>query len=254
MVEKRAKILVVDDDPNLLNLLVDTLSTIGYVVTGAEDGAIALDKLRENEFDLMITDIKMPRLDGISLLRRVRRYYPKLPVLFITGMTTPEIIGRATADGFLAKPFRISHMEQLIENTLSGKQEKVDRPISRVMVVDDDDIFRQALTDMLQANDYVPISVESGEHALKELGNGTVDAVIVDIKMPDMDGIDLMKQIKRLYPDLPVVLVTAHFSLDDADDYDGSSISPDGFLQKPFRAENIIRMLDSLADGLDGQS
>ena len=80
----------------------------------------------------------------------MRRHYPQMPVLFITGVASPEIIARSTADGFLAKPFRISHIEELIESTLSGNVSASAQSVRKVMVVDDDTGFREMLTDALR--------------------------------------------------------------------------------------------------------
>lgn len=113
------KILVVDDDHNLLELLDDTLTTIGYGAVGAVDAFEALEKLKEQRFDLVISDIRMPGMDGFELLREIRESYPGLPVLFITGVELPEAIEKAAPDGFLLKPFRISHIERLIEDCLT---------------------------------------------------------------------------------------------------------------------------------------
>jgi len=194
----------------------------------------------------MISDIRMPDLDGISLLRRVRTHYPDLPVLLITGYGAPEVIGRASPDGFLAKPFRISHMEQLIEDVLNGKEEESVGPIHRVMVVDDDDTFRETLYEILRAHDYSPLAVSNGPDAVRQIEEGEIDAVIADIKMPGMDGIALMREIKARKPELPVILITAFYSPRDAS-YNDDSVLPDGFLQKPFKADSIIRMLQELA-------
>jgi DNA-binding NtrC family response regulator len=244
--DSRAKILIVDDDTNLLDLLVDTLSGIGYHATGVPSGIQALVKLKGESFDLMISDIKMPGLDGLGLLKKVRRYYPNLPVLFITGFATAEMIGRASADGFLAKPFRISHIEELIEDTLAGKQEQIATPVRRILVVDDDDTFRETLTMTLRAHNYIPISASSAADALKELDNGEVDAVISDIRMPDTDGITLMKKIKQKDPEMPVILITGFMAALEPDP-DSESATPDGFLQKPFKVEKIIKLLNELS-------
>lgn len=253
MNEARAKILIVDDDTHLLELLVDTLVEIGYDATGVPDGIQALEKLEDETFDLMISDIKMPGLDGLGLLKKVRRYYPKLPVLFITGFATAEMIGRASADGFLAKPFRISHIEELIEDTLAGKQEQFANPVRRILVVDDDDTFRETLTMTLRAHNYIPISASSAADALKELDNGIVDAVISDIRMPDTDGITLMKKIKQKNPEMPVILITGFMSTLEPDP-DSASATPDGFLQKPFKVEKIIALLNELSTATSGSA
>jgi CheY-like chemotaxis protein len=118
MEDVRANILVVDDDEALRSLLIDTLSAIGYAATGAESGRRALELLSRSQFDMMITDIRMPEMDGLKLRDRVRRLLPDLPVLFVTGVAYPDIIAQASPDGVLAKPFRIAQIEELIESTL----------------------------------------------------------------------------------------------------------------------------------------
>ena len=243
MADSIAHILIVDDDINLLELLTDTLKSIGYSVKAAPGGIEALEMLTREKFDLVITDIKMPGMDGIALLKKIRRYHSDMPVLFITGVASDDIIGRVSPDGFLAKPFRISHIEDLIESTLTDKSEKVERPIRKVMVVDDDDTFRDMLTESLKLNEYTPLAVADGEQALKELENGEVDAVITDIKMPGLNGIDLLHRIKGKYPEIPVVLITGFCSDSVGDDINQA----DGFLEKPFNIDRIITLLDQLS-------
>lgn len=240
-----AKILVVDDDLSLLDLLVDTLTSIGYQAVGARGGAEALERLKDQSFDLLISDIKMADVDGLSLLRSVRSLYPNLPVLFISGVESPEIIGRARADGFLAKPFRISHIEELIENTLRGRNEKIPGPVERVLVVDDDDVFRDMLCDSLEASGFKAVSASDGKQALACLSSEKVQAVISDIKMPGMDGIALAGQIKRIYPQLPVILITAYYSSSESE-RDNTPEVANGYLRKPFKVEKIIDLLNDL--------
>jgi len=243
-----AKILVADDDTNLLDLLVDTLTTIGYSTVGVPCGFDALDLLKKEKFDLMITDIRMPGLDGVGLLKKVRSHYPDMPVLFMTGVTTPEIIGHATPDGFLAKPFRITHVEQMIEKALSGESDIVSGTVRKVLVVDDDSAFRDMLAEVLKREDFIPFAVSSGPEALKELENGEFDAVITDIKMPGMDGLELLKRIKEHHHDMPVILITAFF---DSQSVGGSDKEPDadGFLRKPFKIEKVVRLLRGFSLG-----
>ena len=133
-----ARILVVDDDAALLDLLVDTLSTIGYSAVPAPGGPEALTRLKQDTFDLVISDIKMPEIDGISLLNEIRRSYPGLPVLLITGVASEDIISKASPDGFLAKPFRISHIEELIETTLSKRSTPSKLTVQEALAMEED--------------------------------------------------------------------------------------------------------------------
>ena len=79
------KIMVVDDEPGIRNLLSDALAGEGFMVTLAKDGQDSLKQMRNRRFDLLITDINMPRLDGIGLLRKMKRAGRKEKVIIMTG-------------------------------------------------------------------------------------------------------------------------------------------------------------------------
>jgi excisionase family DNA binding protein len=103
-------VLVVDDDHAVRELLSKALTAAGYLVDVAVDGASALVRLGEKGYDLMITDLKMPGQDGLSVIREARRTSPALPVIIITGYsseaTAIEAINLGVA-GYLTKPFRV---------------------------------------------------------------------------------------------------------------------------------------------------
>ena len=125
MKKSDARILVVDDDRHLLGLLTETLGAIGYNAEDAKSAKEALAKLAESKFHLIISDIKMPKMDGLSLLGRIRETYPGLPVIFITGIPQTDTVRTANPEGILSKPFRISNLEDLIERAL--EPEKTDK-------------------------------------------------------------------------------------------------------------------------------
>src|SRR5438105_2414709 len=106
----RPRILVVDDEQAVRDLLAKTLTMADYEVDTAGDGPAALDRLRAVEYDLLITDLKMPGMDGLSVIRESRRQAPELPVIIITGYSTEasaiEAINLGVA-GYLTKPFRL---------------------------------------------------------------------------------------------------------------------------------------------------
>lgn len=107
---ERPCVLVVDDDHAVRELLSKALTAAGYLVDVAVDGASALVRLGEKAYDLMITDLKMPGLDGLSVIREARRTSPALPVIVITGYSSEasaiEAINLGVA-GYLTKPFRV---------------------------------------------------------------------------------------------------------------------------------------------------
>jgi len=239
------KILVVDDDQYILSLLIDTLKAIGYDSFGAVDGLDALGKLKQDTYNLVITDVKMPRMGGVELLTEIRKIYPGLPVLYITGVASPEIISEIVPNGFLTKPFRISQIETLIKNTLAPQKYSSPGNVKKVMIVDDDDAFREMMVESLNVYEFKTIAVADGIGALNTLENESVDAVITDIKMPYMDGITLLKKIKEIHPEIPTIVITAYLS-DDEVKSNLINFSADGFFEKPFDMEQIVNLLKNI--------
>jgi len=85
-----AHLLVVDDDQGMREFLEIMLAKEGFAVTVADSGDKALALCRKNAFDLIVTDIRMPKMDGIEFLRRVKDLNPDLPVVLITGFASAE--------------------------------------------------------------------------------------------------------------------------------------------------------------------
>jgi excisionase family DNA binding protein len=106
----RPRVLVVDDEPGVRDLLSRSLALAEYDVDVAADGRGALDRIRSHQYDLLIADLKMPGLDGLSVIREVKRFKTHLPVIIITGHSTEssaiEAVNLGVA-GYLTKPFRV---------------------------------------------------------------------------------------------------------------------------------------------------
>jgi CheY-like chemotaxis protein len=96
------KILVVDDDPVVGKSFDHVLSSKGYAVVTAADGAEALRKIAAEEYDLVFTDIKMPGMDGLAVAQHIRDHQPWLPVVIVSGYATQENEARAMAAGVSA--------------------------------------------------------------------------------------------------------------------------------------------------------
>jgi excisionase family DNA binding protein len=107
---QRPRILVVDDEASIRDLLSKTLALAEYDVDVAPDGRSALDRMRMYPYDLLIADLKMPGMDGLTVIREAKRYKADLPVIIITGFSTEssaiEAVNLGVA-GYLTKPFRV---------------------------------------------------------------------------------------------------------------------------------------------------
>ncbi len=107
---ERPRILVVDDEASIRDLLSKTLALADYDVDVAPDGRSAVERLRMLAYDLLITDLKMPGMDGLGVIREARRLKADLPVIIITGFSTEASAIEAAnlgVAGYLTKPFRV---------------------------------------------------------------------------------------------------------------------------------------------------
>ena len=106
----RPRVLVADDEASVRDLLSKTLALAEYDVDVVPDGRSAVDRLRVLPYDLLITDLKMPGVDGLSVIREARSLKADIPIIIITGFSTEASAIEAVnlgVSGYLTKPFRI---------------------------------------------------------------------------------------------------------------------------------------------------
>ena len=106
----RARILVVDDEETIRELLSKTLALADYEVDVAPDGRTGIDRMRIIPYDLLITDLRMPGVDGLTVIREARRLKADIPVIIVTGYSTEASAIEAInlgVQGYLTKPFRV---------------------------------------------------------------------------------------------------------------------------------------------------
>jgi DNA-binding response OmpR family regulator len=118
----RRRVLVVDDEASIRDLLEKTLTLNNeYDVDVAPDGPAAIDRMRLYPYDLLIADLKMPGMDGLTVIREARRYKADLPVIIITGFSTESAAIEAAnlgVAGYLTKPFRVSKVLEVTAKAL----------------------------------------------------------------------------------------------------------------------------------------
>lgn len=241
-------VLVVDDDERILALLQETLTAAGYRALTAGGGPEAMRRLTAEEVDAVIADIKMPEWDGLTLLDRIKSQWPELPVIMVTAYADQDIRDRVAlggADGFLAKPFRLDKLEGMLDGVLATAVQRsgaAARKIETILIVEDDDEFRQILMGILPAMGYKPTEAADGETALNILAEQQFDAVISDYMLPKMTGAELMRKIKVDSPETIVIMITGYAPSVDGHEFGDA----DGYLMKPFRFDEIDKLLKKL--------
>jgi len=120
--KKYCRILVVDDDPKSRNILKRLLAPTEYEVEIAISGEEAVERLKRSKFNLVLTDLDMPGMDGIELLSHVKSRYPDVPVIIVSGVATEESRNEALevgAEGLLSKPYTREELLAIISESMT---------------------------------------------------------------------------------------------------------------------------------------
>ena len=236
MTDRKLRILVVDDDRRMVRTLADILKVKDYQVEAAHSAPEALEKLKASQFDCLLTDIKMPDMDGVALFQAVREMQPQLPVMLMTAYTSAERVQEGLdegAVGVLSKPLDINLLLGLFSSLID------ERPI---VIIDDDPNFCRTMKDILQGRVYNAVTVNSvngvGE-ALKQ----DVQLVLLDMKLDGTNGLAVLKEIRLEHPVLPVVLVTGHREEMTSEIKSALEISAFSYLYKPLQIEEFFQVI-----------
>ncbi|NVM05185.1 MAG: sigma-54-dependent Fis family transcriptional regulator [Candidatus Helarchaeota archaeon] len=116
----------------------------------------------------------------------------------------------------------------------------------KILIVDDEMIMRDSLTAWLEEDDFNPITAESGMQALEILDKDKPEVILLDIKMPRMDGITLLKKLKEKYEDIPVVIITAYATVENA--VESMKEGAYDYVMKPFPPEKISYLLKRIIE------
>ncbi|MDQ6700608.1 MAG: response regulator [Acidobacteriota bacterium] len=126
---QNARILIVDDDPDIHALLTSALASDGYAIDSAFDGLQGVERLESQRYDLVLTDVGMPGLDGLDLLHRIHEESPETRVLVMTAQNTPETVVRALKENaftFFTKPFSTVAVAEMVDRALQSRTRQDD--------------------------------------------------------------------------------------------------------------------------------
>ncbi len=196
------RILLVEDEEGLRVTLSALLELDDFEVLEAANGAIALELLESEEVDLVLSDIRMPKLGGVDLLQGIKQLYPRLPVLLMTAFSSDEQTRAAIEAGayaVLPKPFDV-------EATVPTLERAMDRPT--VLVVDDQLQDMEELVEALERAGLDVHAVAGGRLAIDAVDRGHIDVVVTDIRMPGIDGVEVIRQIHGRHPAVILIAIS----------------------------------------------
>jgi two-component system, NtrC family, response regulator HydG len=238
--KEQIKVLVVDDDKSMVKTICDILRVGGFGIDPAFSGEEALEKVKGESPDCVLMDIKMPGINGVEALRRIKEFLPDLPVVLMSAYATDEQAEEAKKNGALALLTKPIDIQMLLFFLSLLKKEK------SILVVDDDPAFCKTLKDILQARGYRVETVSEPEKVLEEMEREYKQVVVLDLKLGNVDGVDVLKNIRAKYPTKPVVLVTGYKVEMAASIQNGLRMGVFACLYKPFAMDELIGIIEEI--------
>ncbi len=209
MTEHQGRIMVVDDDLGMRVTLEGVIEDEGYEVVAVEDGYQAIEMVRQTEFALIFMDIKMPGLNGVETYREIRKISPDSVVVMMTGFSVEDLVKESLEVGaysVIYKPFDMAQVIEIVEAVLET---------TCVLVVDDRAADRITLQGILEDEGYDVFVAQHGSQAVSMVREKHYRVILMDIKMPGMDGISAFEEIRKIDPQVKVIFVTG-YAMDDA--------------------------------------
>ena len=253
------KILVVDDNKTNRDILHTQLVQWKFqptVVSSAEDALKSLES--ENDFELVITDMQMPGTDGVGLAQTIRKNHPTLPIILLSSIGNEQkkqfehlfsqILTKPVKQKVLSKAI-ISHLRKASKSNLrtesfsnkSSEEVAVQIPL-RILIAEDNPVNQTLAVRTLQKLGYETSVAENGVIALQQLQQSSYDMILMDVQMPEMDGLEATRLIRQ-NPNLQPVIIAMTANAMKEDKEACLQAGMDDYISKPIRMEQLVQTL-----------
>jgi CheY-like chemotaxis protein len=266
------KVLVVDDNRTnrrILDGMLKRWEMRPILVEGGEEALAELSSAREarDPYGLVLTDMHMPKMDGFTLIERIRQR-PELATATIMMLTSAGHRGDAErckelgVAAYLLKPIRQSELRESIALVLGASEQSGAIPlitryslhdsrdpmtVLRILVAEDNAVNQRLIVRLLEKRGHRVVLAVDGRQAVEAFNQESFDLVLMDVQMPEMDGLEattiIREKEKKTGQHQPIVALTAHAMRGDRDRC--LTAGMDGYLTKPIRPQELDQILDS---------
>ncbi|MEJ6979114.1 response regulator [Pedobacter sp. P351] len=258
------QVLIIDDNKTNLTILKGQLENWGLAVLTALSGQEALFVLNHNSnFDLVITDMQMPKMSGVDLSREIKKVAPALPVILLSSIG--DETRKKYSDLFsaiLTKPVKQLQLLKAIQSGLKriNEPETSEIPSNNVLsqifalshpleilITEDNLINQKLILKILNKLGYNPDLANHGKEALKKLDERNYDVILMDMQMPELDGLETTQIIRSKYHNQPVIIaLTANALPEDKEKCFNAGM--DDYLPKPINIDDLLRALKKASE------
>lgn len=262
MSEKRHTVLIIDDDEGIIDLLTEHFSSRNCETIATDNPTTVVDKLRNLSVRLMLLDLKMRELDGFAVLDKIKDAGLQLPpTLIITGFYS-KYEGQLKSYGIreedvIRKPFTYDALENSINRKLGKDKISSDSKVEsddelykknrcKIAFVEDEEDLTDLFDGLFSARNYQVYCYNDGTKALEGLKQNPVDIALIDIKLPGIQGDQIIKELAGL-KNCPFIIPTSADPLTDDVKKILNEIKCDGFIEKPFDLVRLVEMIKTVA-------
>ncbi|MBL7177825.1 MAG: response regulator [Desulfobacteraceae bacterium] len=233
---EKLRILIVDDDQSMAKTLKDIFAVKGHEAEMVHSGPEALEKISEADFDCILTDIKMPEMNGVELYRAIKGEQPDISVVLMTAYSADKLVKEGLEQGAIAALTKPLDIEALLDFFSILRKER------SVVIVDDDPRFCKTLGDILEGRGFEVTQIPDPHHVIERL-EANAQVVLLDMKLNGISGLDLLKEIREGYPNMPVILVTGYREEMGSMVEEALEINAYTCLYKPLQIDELIEIL-----------
>lgn len=257
--QKGKKVLVVDDNQTNRTILQTQLENWELHPLMAGSGEQALDLLSQNPaVDLILTDMQMPAMDGIMLAQVIKNKYPSIPVILLSSNGDDSSQYRHLFNSILSKPVKQHILGRHIHTGLqqiksestqqNSVQEKLPQNFSEkypleILIAEDNLINQHVILHILRKMGYKPTMVNNGQEAVDAALIQPYDIILMDVQMPEMDGLEATRLIRNKLVKQPIIIaLTANAMPGDKEEYVNGGM--DDYIGKPVKLEELIGKME----------
>ena len=258
------RVLIVDDVADNRVALSCRLVKDGFEIVEADSGAEALRLVQEQAFDVMLLDVMLPDMSGTEVLRRIRDKFSAslLPVIMVTPDSQAEDVIEAMkvgANDYVTMPFDFSIALARVNNQVARRRAELELrnvnamtksdvralPAARLLIVDDIADNRAVLSRRFAKRGFEIVEADCGAEALRLVQEQTFDVVLLDVMMPDMDGMDVLRRLRKKFSAslLPVIMVTAKAQPEDI--VEALKVGANDYVTKPVDLSIVLARVNN---------
>lgn len=231
------RILVVDDDQDFAEGLEDILLQHGYEVELAFSGEEALEKFRDGQFDVTFMDVRLPGKNGVESFLEIRKAKPDAKVIMMTGYSVEQLLAQAVDNGAWAVLHKPLDPDKILEMLREIE------PAGILIAADDPDTV-EGIRDLLKDRGYRVCMAYDGGEAVERVRNNGIDVLILDLRMPVLNGLEAYLDLKRSGHELPTIIITAYAKEESAALDQLQAFPVEGVLRKPFDPKDLLELVE----------